>query len=183
MKCFEQVGDCYSLLFGFSMHHKEASLLLKPELVEAKVPSGCESSHCYHTWLQLLLLITDYSDVTLRSKSNELKSLILTCLFAYVGTAGVRAMSVSDQRQTASPGRLVCDGLTPANAPAQGQSSLHIQARTHPEVLLGVPPFCSSSQNHRMFWVGRGLKDRSVPTSLFCRDQSRSTLGRRADTR
>lgn len=35
----------------------------------------------------------------------------------------------------------------------------------------------SSSQNHRMFWVGRDLKGRSVTTSLLCRDQTRSTLG------
>lgn len=40
MKCFEEVGGCYSLLFGSSVHHKEASLLLKPGLSWGKSPLG-----------------------------------------------------------------------------------------------------------------------------------------------
>lgn len=40
MKCFKRVGDHHSLLSGSSMHHKEASLFLKPGLCQGKSSLG-----------------------------------------------------------------------------------------------------------------------------------------------
>lgn len=87
------------------------------------------------------------------------------------GTTGVSSMLISDQHQAAVPDGLVCYLLTPANATAQDQSCLFTsrqgQALRYFASISVSMLHGSSSQNHRMCWVGKDLKDHSVPTSLL----------------